>query len=81
MRCLFKVHKEKAGFWATGQWTTWVRLKQVLPQSPLDLAAAWPHGAEIPQGGLFVDAVHNNPRGAQLKARIIADALLKDLLK
>lgn len=47
----------------------------------VDLAAAWPHGAAIPQGGLFVDAVHNNPRGAQLKARIIADALLKDLLK
>jgi hypothetical protein len=47
----------------------------------VDLAAAWPHGAAIPRDGLFVDAVHNNPAGAQLKARIIADALLKDLLK
>ena len=47
----------------------------------VDLAAAWPHGAAVPQGGLFTDAVHNNPRGAQLKARIIADALLKELLK
>jgi len=41
----------------------------------VDLAAVYPHDRE-----LFVDPVHNNPAGAEVKARIIADALVKDLL-
>ncbi len=47
----------------------------------IDLDAQFPKGDQIPAGGLFVDIVHNNPAGSALKARIIADALLKDLLK
>jgi lysophospholipase L1-like esterase len=47
----------------------------------VDLDASWPKGAQAPPGRLFVDQVHNNPAGAQIKARIIADAMLKDLLK
>jgi lysophospholipase L1-like esterase len=41
----------------------------------VDLAASYPHG-EV----LFTDDVHNNPRGSEIKARIIADVLAKDLL-
>jgi lysophospholipase L1-like esterase len=47
----------------------------------VDLDAAYPKGAAVPPGGLFIDPVHNNPAGAQIKARIIADAMLKGLLK
>jgi lysophospholipase L1-like esterase len=47
----------------------------------VDLDASWPKGAQAPPGRLFVDPVHNNPAGAQIKARIIADAMLKGLLK
>jgi lysophospholipase L1-like esterase len=47
----------------------------------VDLDAKFPKGDQVPPGGLFVDPVHNNPAGAQIKARIIADAMLKDLLK
>jgi lysophospholipase L1-like esterase len=41
----------------------------------VDLAAVYPRDEQ-----LFVDPVHNNPRGSEIKARLIADALVKDLL-
>ena len=47
----------------------------------VDLDAAYPKGADVPPGGLFEDIVHNNAAGSRLKARIVADALLADLLK
>lgn len=47
----------------------------------IDLDAAFPKGGAYPEGGLFVDPVHNNARGAELKARIVADALLAGPLK
>ncbi len=47
----------------------------------IDLDAVYPKGADVPEGGLFIDPVHNNAAGSRLKARIVADALLADLLK
>ena len=46
----------------------------------IDLDARFPKGADLPDGGLFVDIVHNNARGSEIKARIIADGLLAGLL-
>jgi len=47
----------------------------------VDLDAQFPKGGDVPEGGLFVDLVHNNARGSEIKARIIADGLLAGLLK
>jgi lysophospholipase L1-like esterase len=47
----------------------------------IDLDAAYPKGADVPEGGLFADPVHNNAAGSRIKARIVADGLLAGLLK
>lgn len=46
----------------------------------IDLDAKFPKGNAVPPGGLFVDPVHNNPAGSELKARIIADGMVAGLL-
>jgi hypothetical protein len=47
----------------------------------VDLDAVFPKGERVPPGGLFRGLAHNNPAGAELKARAIADALLASLLR
>jgi lysophospholipase L1-like esterase len=46
----------------------------------IDLDAQYPKGKAVPAGGLFGDPVHNNARGSEIKARIIADGLLAGLI-
>ncbi|HEX5009714.1 MAG TPA: SGNH/GDSL hydrolase family protein [Planctomycetota bacterium] len=46
----------------------------------IDLDALYPKGANVPPGGLFGDPIHNNARGSEVKARIIASGLLASVL-